>query len=95
MLVKQPFFVGGIDDVELAKNSAFGAAGTFFFTFCVCIFYLIHNERRIIMTEDSDHFQQRRPTTPRGILSSDYGQVPLSDVHFDTPQLFDRGAVYT
>lgn len=37
----QPFFVGGIDDVETAKSNAFGAAGTFFFTFLISIIYLI------------------------------------------------------
>ena len=41
MLIHQPFFLGGIDDVEKAKGSAFGAAGTFFFTFLISILYLI------------------------------------------------------
>jgi hypothetical protein len=41
MLIHQPFFIGGIDDVEKAKSSAFGAAGTFFFTFLISILYLI------------------------------------------------------
>ena len=36
-----PFFIGGIDDVEKAKNSAFGAAGTFFLVFLISIVYLI------------------------------------------------------
>ena len=41
MLMRQPFFIGGIDDVEVAKGSAFGAAGLFFFTFVASIFYLM------------------------------------------------------
>lgn len=41
MLIYQPFFVGGIDDVQKAKGSAFGAAGMFFFTFLISIIYLI------------------------------------------------------
>lgn len=41
MLVHQPFFIGGIHDVEHAKTSAFGAAGTFFFTFLISIMYLL------------------------------------------------------
>ena len=41
MLVHQPFFIGGIDDVEKAKSSAFGAAGTFFLVFLISIVYLI------------------------------------------------------
>lgn len=47
MLVKQPFFVGGIDNVEEAKGSAFGAAGMFFFTFLASIIYLIRDSRRV------------------------------------------------
>ena len=41
MLVHQPFLMGGIEDVEKAKTSAFGAAGTFFFTFLISIVYLL------------------------------------------------------
>ncbi|CAB9509286.1 expressed unknown protein [Seminavis robusta] len=41
MLIHQPFFVGGIEDVEKSKTSAFGAAGTFFLTFLISIIYLM------------------------------------------------------
>ena len=47
MLIKQPFFIGGINDVEAAKGSAFGAAGMFFFTFLASILYLIRDSRRV------------------------------------------------
>jgi hypothetical protein len=47
MLVKQPFFIGGIESVEDAKGSAFGAAGMFFFTFLASILYLIRDSRRV------------------------------------------------
>ena len=87
MLMKQPFYVGGIHDVEKSKSSAFGAAGMFFFTFIVSIFYMIHDARRV-MEEDSDH---PRHSSRRG----EYGQVPVADLDFDTPQQFDRGAVFT
>lgn len=33
MLATQPFLVAGIEDVDKAKSSAFGAAGMFLFTF--------------------------------------------------------------
>lgn len=45
--MKQPFFILGIDDVEKAKGSAFGAAGMFFFTFLVSILYLLKEGRRV------------------------------------------------
>jgi RecA-family ATPase len=44
--MKQPFFMGGIDDVEVAKGSAIGAAGTLIFTFIVSIMYMIHDAKR-------------------------------------------------
>lgn len=45
MLIHQPFFIAGIEDVDGAKNSAFGAAGTFFLTFLISIIYLIADNR--------------------------------------------------
>ena len=53
MLMKQPFFVGGIEDVEAAKGSAFGAAGTFFFTFVVSMMYMIRQARSLTTTVSS------------------------------------------
>jgi hypothetical protein len=35
MLTTQPFFITGIDDVEEAKSSAFGAFLMFMVTFCL------------------------------------------------------------
>mmetsp|Transcript_5259 Transcript_5259/g.14202 ORF Transcript_5259/g.14202 Transcript_5259/m.14202 type:complete len:99 (-) Transcript_5259:529-825(-) len=37
MLTTQPFFIGGIEEVDHAKESAFGAFGTFIFTFIVSV----------------------------------------------------------
>lgn len=39
--MKQPFFVGGIEDVEQATGSAFGAAALFFFIFIISMVQLI------------------------------------------------------
>jgi hypothetical protein len=55
MLIKQPFFIGGVHDfvdgvdvgVEKAKGSAFGAAAMFFLTFIACVLYTIQDTRRI------------------------------------------------
>lgn len=41
MLTYQPFYIGGIDDVERAKRSAYGAMATFLLTFLVAVLYLI------------------------------------------------------
>lgn len=45
MLMKQPFYITGIEDLEVAKASAFGAAGAFFFLFLISILYLLNNGR--------------------------------------------------
>lgn len=47
MLMKQPFYIGGIEDVERAKSSAFGAAATFLFTFVVSIAYMIMDAQKL------------------------------------------------
>lgn len=47
LLIKQPFFIRGIEDVEVAKGSAFGAAAAFFFTFLASVFYLLKEGRRL------------------------------------------------
>lgn len=77
MLMTQPFFVGGIENVEKSKSSAFNAAFLFFITFLSSIGYMIHDSRRTVL------FTQGRATRSRGILESsnggEYGQVSLGD----------------
>jgi hypothetical protein len=94
MLMKQPFFMGGIDDVEVAKGSAFGAAGTFFFTFIVSVMYMIHDEKRLAEERNLDN-------RAGGDQSGNYGQVPTAHapmfrdvddaVNTDVPQTFESG----
>jgi hypothetical protein len=47
LLTKQPFYIGGIDDYAKAKDSAFGAAGTFFVVFVVSMVLTIKEGRRL------------------------------------------------
>jgi len=58
--VHQPFFIGGVADVEIAKNSAFGAAGTFFFTFLISILYLIADTHFSFNSRSSNNPRNRR-----------------------------------
>ncbi|CAB9509285.1 expressed unknown protein [Seminavis robusta] len=37
MITTQPFFIGGLEDPDEAKSSAFGAMGAFIFTFVVSL----------------------------------------------------------
>lgn len=46
MLVTQPFFISGIDNVERAKGSAFGAAATFLLCFVVSVCLMLRDTRR-------------------------------------------------
>ena len=60
LLSTQSFFVGGLDDPEAAKNSAFGAMGMFLVTFFASIFGIYY---------DSDRKADSIEETPEG-----YGQ---------------------
>lgn len=66
--MKQPLYILGVEDVEQAKSSAFGAAGTFLFTFIVSIVYMIRESK------------PNRLQTARQGGSHGYGQVPISDI---------------
>lgn len=41
MLTYQPFFIGGIDDLEQAKRNANGGVGSFLTVFIVSVVYLV------------------------------------------------------
>jgi len=60
MLHTQPFYVAGIDDVESAETSAFGAMGMFLFTFVASIFGIWydsqHKAEPIVDGSDGDHY---------------------------------------
>lgn len=46
MIKHQPFFIKGIENQELAKESAYGAMGMFVFLFCSSVLYIfIHKPR--------------------------------------------------
>lgn len=76
--MKQPLYILGVEDVEQAKSSAFGAAGTFFFTFIVSIVYMIREAKQ-------DRFQSIRRMGRGG---DGYGQVPISEMDLDEPDQF-------
>ena len=41
MLTYQPFYIGGIEDVEQAKKNAYGGVGSFAFCFLLSVIYLV------------------------------------------------------
>jgi hypothetical protein len=80
LLIHQPFFIGGIKDVDDAKNSAFGAAGTFFLTFLISIIYLIADNHYGLgdMRNLGSIRNNMRP------LRSQYGLVSTVQEHHDS-----------
>lgn len=78
--MKQPLYILGVEDLEQAKSSAFGAAGTFFFTFVVSIVYLIRDAKQ----DRFVNFSARR----MGRGGHGYGQVPISEMDLDEPDEF-------
>jgi len=79
MLIRQPFYVLGIENLENAKSSAFGAAGTFFLTFVASAVYMITH------TDDTNASLTRSTSVPRMTFLDDragYGQVNMQEEEF-------------
>ena len=41
MLTYQPFYIGGIEDIEQAKKNVYGGVGTFLSIFILSVVYLV------------------------------------------------------
>eukprot|EP00978_Attheya_sp_CCMP212_P027444 scaffold91900_cov59-Attheya_sp.AAC.5 len=44
MISKQPFYIGGLEDVDHCKSSAFGAVGMFVFTFVASVAHICYEK---------------------------------------------------
>jgi len=81
MLMNQPFYVGGIEDVEKAKGNAFGAAGLFFFIFIISMVHLIMDSMKsgggvVRATVSAVHEGDFDGWTGQRQPNGDYGEVP-------------------
>ena len=78
--MNQPFFVGGIEDVDKAKGNAFGAAALFFFIFLISIVHLIMDSMNapihITNTTSTTTADAFGGWTGQRQNNGDYGQVP-------------------
>ena len=74
LLMKQPFLIAGIEDVERAKSNAFGAAGIFFFTFLSCVTYMAKESRHQLppMIQRAASFGNGRSSSRR--MADEYGE---------------------
>jgi len=44
LISKQPFYIGGLEDVDLCKSSAVGAMGMFLFTFVASVAHICYEK---------------------------------------------------
>ena len=73
MLIKQPFFITGLeDDVDVMKGSAFGAAGTFFFCFLISMFYVLSTGRQTIVSTGRGNIERFGEYSAVGGLEPSY-----------------------
>jgi len=88
MIVKQPFFLLGLDDYEVCKDSAFGAMWIFIMTFAVSVIYIVYESSSKPPYEEVDH-REERPMLPPGM--TDYrvnSEVELSELmHADLREI--------
>ncbi len=60
MLTKQPFFIGGIEDIEVATSSAFGAFTMFMFVFVLSaagMYYDANYGKKASSVDDDDEIE--------------------------------------
>ena len=72
MLTYQPFFIGGIEDLEQAKKNANGGVGTFLFILVLSVVYLVFDAMR---GGTDDVIRESRHS--RGV---EYSAVPTSGI---------------
>lgn len=73
MLTYQPFFIGGIEDLEQAKSNAYGGAGSFFCILLLSAVYLVNDALR---GGDKDNYRMET----RHSNGSEYQAVPTSGI---------------
>jgi hypothetical protein len=72
MLTTQPFFIGGIEDYEKARSSAYGAFGMFLFTFILSLIGIVYDSKKGDVEDDSAEagYQLARDNIPNYGTSS-------------------------
>jgi hypothetical protein len=72
MLTYQPFFIGGIEDIEQAKKNAYGGVASYLFIFLLCVVFLVFDalkggdNPRTLSRHDSGLEYQSVPTSGIG-----------------------------
>ncbi len=91
MIIKQPFYIGGLEDEEHCKDSAVGALGLFIVTFVSSITFIWYDSyNRYNWTEVATH--EERDLLPRGMSSYNVrtdSEVELMDISTTSGQDHD------
>jgi hypothetical protein len=89
MLTYQPFYIGGIKDVEQAKTNAYGAMATFIFTFIVAVLYLIVDVIRTVASggrrNGASDVRRRSGVEYDGIARADPHILQQTTTNLDLP----------
>lgn len=95
MLMKQPFFVGGIENVDQSTGNAFGAAAVFFFIFVISMVHLIMDTMKhpsnpaaaASFSRSSSHSMSAQDSFEgwAGQRNSEFRQVPPTTTYQDDP----------
>lgn len=73
MLTYQPFFIGGIEDIEKSKSNAYGGAFSFLCIFLLSVVYLVYDA---LGGGNTDSFGRES----RHSNGSEYHSVPTSGI---------------
>ena len=84
MLTYQPFYIGGIEDLDQARSNAYGGAGTFLFVFILSVVYLVFDALR----GGGNNRNRRESRISRG---NEYDAVSLSGLD-GTEQMMENMA---
>ena len=87
MLTYQPFYIGGIEDLEQAKSNAYGGVGTFLCVFILSVVFLVFDALRggaESNNNNNGNSNNSRGDTTRRSRGMDYEGVPMSMMETDT-----------
>ena len=93
LLIYQPFYIGGIEDVGRAKVSAFGAMVTFIATFVISIILGCRDsrvKRRQLLLARAQHAYDQVPTSSVETYEINLGDLPTSVVEQATAGRLSR-----
>eukprot|EP00339_Tiarina_fusa_P003685 CAMPEP_0117081978 /NCGR_PEP_ID=MMETSP0472-20121206/57756_1 /TAXON_ID=693140 ORGANISM="Tiarina fusus, Strain LIS" /NCGR_SAMPLE_ID=MMETSP0472 /ASSEMBLY_ACC=CAM_ASM_000603 /LENGTH=118 /DNA_ID=CAMNT_0004810083 /DNA_START=124 /DNA_END=481 /DNA_ORIENTATION=- len=87
MLTYQPLFIGGIDDVQLATDSAYGGMAAYIFSFLLSVVFLIKDA----ISPDSDSPRRNRNGNEYSGVPQSGGVLNEYALNLDLPPSVEEG----